>query len=53
MNIKAETIFLMPSARFTYLSSSMVKQIAGLGGDVSQFVPQHVSERLMKKLKSS
>jgi pantetheine-phosphate adenylyltransferase len=51
MNPRAETIFLMPSAEFTYLSSSMVKQIASLGGDVSSFVPPHVNARLRKKLK--
>jgi pantetheine-phosphate adenylyltransferase len=52
MNTKAETIFLMPSAEYTYLSSSMVKQIASLGGDVTSFVPRHVSISLSKKLKS-
>src|SRR6059058_5904364 len=34
-----ETIFLMPKEEYTYLSSRLVKEIARLGGDVSDFVP--------------
>ena len=34
-----ETIFLTPSEKFTYLSSSLVKEVALLGGDVSDLVP--------------
>jgi pantetheine-phosphate adenylyltransferase len=49
INESAETVFLMPSAEFTYLNSSMVKQISRLGGDVSSFVPQCVARRLAKK----
>ncbi|MFW6221883.1 MAG: pantetheine-phosphate adenylyltransferase, partial [Fibrobacterota bacterium] len=50
MNEKAETVFLMPSSEYTYLSSSMVKQIAGLGGDISHFVPEAIRSRILKKL---
>jgi pantetheine-phosphate adenylyltransferase len=46
----AETVFLMPSEKYTYLNSTMVKQIARLGGDISQFVPQCVAGRVMKKM---
>jgi len=46
---RAETVFLMPSQSFVYLSSSIVKIIAQNGGDVSQFVPKEVEEMLMKK----
>jgi pantetheine-phosphate adenylyltransferase len=46
----AETVFLMPSARFTYLSSTMVKQIARLGGDISKFVPEYVRDKLLLKV---
>ena len=49
INQAAETVFLMPSAKYTYLNSSMVKQISRLGGDVSTFVPQCVARRLGKK----
>lgn len=36
---RAETVFLCADSQSTYLSSSMVKQIASLGGDISAFVP--------------
>ncbi len=49
MNAKAETVFLMPSAEFTYLNSSMVKQIARLGGEISSFVPESIRERLVER----
>ena len=41
-----ETIFLMASEEYSFLSSRMVKEIISLGGDVSQFVPATVLERL-------
>lgn len=44
-----ERIFLVPAEEHVYLSSSVVKEIAGLGGDVSQFVPEVVAERLRAK----
>ncbi|KPL18791.1 MAG: phosphopantetheine adenylyltransferase [candidate division Zixibacteria bacterium SM23_81] len=50
---QVETLFLMPSEDFTYLNSTVVKEVARLGGDVSQFVPPVVEERLRSKLKNS
>lgn len=44
-----ESIFLTPSEQFSYISSSLVKEIASLGGDVSQFVPKHVYEALVNR----
>jgi pantetheine-phosphate adenylyltransferase len=44
-----ETVFLMPSAEYVYLNSTMVKEIARLGGDVSPFVPECVQKRFRKK----
>ena len=44
-----ETIFFMTDYKYSYLSSSFVKQIAALGGDVSGMVPAAVAERLKKK----
>jgi pantetheine-phosphate adenylyltransferase len=41
-----ETIFLMSKAEYSFISSSTVKEIARLGGDVSQFVPSPVNEYL-------
>ena len=39
---KIESIFLMPGEKYTYVSSSFVRELAALGGDVSQFVPENV-----------
>ena len=41
-----ETVFLAPDLEHSYLSSSLVRQIAALGGDVSPFVPENVLRRL-------
>jgi pantetheine-phosphate adenylyltransferase len=41
-----ETIFLMTKPEYSFISSSMVKEIARLGGDVSQFVPQPIDSYL-------
>jgi pantetheine-phosphate adenylyltransferase len=41
-----ETIFLMPSETYTYLNSTLVKEIARNGGDVESFVPPSVARRL-------
>jgi len=46
-----ETVFLMPSEEFTYINSTIVKEIARLGGDVENFLPKMVSEALRKKIK--
>ena len=43
---KVETIFVMPNEAYSYTSSSLVKQIAKLGGDVAHFVPANVAEAL-------
>ncbi len=44
-----ETIFIMTDAEYAFLSSSMVKEVARLGGDVSDLVPRPVLERLREK----
>ena len=41
-----DTVFLMTRADYMYLSSSVVRQVAQLGGDVSQFVPKCVERKL-------
>jgi len=43
------TIFLMPHEKYTYLNSSIVKNLAGLNSDISDFVPDIVNEALKKK----
>lgn len=46
----AETVFLTTSAENMYLSSSVVKQIASFGGDISHFVPDSVLEDIKNRL---
>ena len=41
-----ETVFMMPSEAYSYVSSRLVKEVARLGGDVSGLVPPEVAERL-------
>ena len=43
-----ETLFLMPKQDYSFLSSTNVKQVAALGGDVSEFVPAAVNDALKK-----
>ena len=47
-----ETVFLMPSEEYAYLSSSAVKEIAYYGGDVSQFVTPFVEKRLRERFRT-
>lgn len=44
-----ETVFLMPNERYSYISSTFVKEIARYGGEVSAFVPPVVRRMLKKK----
>jgi pantetheine-phosphate adenylyltransferase len=53
MEPNIETIFLMASDRHQFISSSLVKDIARLGGDTSQFVSKKVFQRLKDKFKKS
>jgi len=45
----AESVFLMPSARYVFLSSNLIKDVARFGGDVSLFVPKIVEKKLKQK----
>jgi pantetheine-phosphate adenylyltransferase len=45
-----ETVFLMPSEKYSFLSSTLIKEIARLGGDLSSFVPPCVEKRLLERL---
>jgi pantetheine-phosphate adenylyltransferase len=51
LNEEIETIFMMPRESYTFLSSRLIKEIAGLGGDISAFVPPNVERALRRKLK--
>src|SRR5438067_4377199 len=49
LNPKIETVFLMASDRFQFISSRFVKEIGMLGGDVSHFVSPRVAARLLER----
>ncbi len=51
LNNSFETVFLMPNEKYTYLNSNIVREIARLGGDVSEFVPAAVNKALRAKLR--
>jgi pantetheine-phosphate adenylyltransferase len=53
LDATVETIFLMPKDEYTFISSRLVKEIAGLGGDVSAFVPPDVQRALKQKRAAS
>ncbi|MEY4209881.1 MAG: hypothetical protein RLZ92_260 [Pseudomonadota bacterium] len=44
-----ETVFLTPAEQYEFISSSMIREIAQLKGDVSSFVPDSVKQRLIEK----
>ena len=53
LNSDTETIFLTPSEQYTFVSASIVKEIARLNGDVAQFLDPHVNQCLIEKLKQN
>ena len=44
-----ETVFIMSSEKYAHLSSSLIKEIAGMGGDISAFLPQPIVKRVKAK----
>ncbi len=44
-----ETVFLTTRLEYSYLSSTIVKEVASYGGDISRFVPQQIVERIYAK----
>ena len=50
LNPEVETLFLTTSAQNMYLSSSMVKQIASMGGDISDFVPAEIHRDIVNRI---
>ena len=48
---KLETLFMTPSEEYMFVSSSLVREVANLGGTVNQFVPKNVEEAIKKKLR--
>lgn len=49
LSTEIETLFLTPSENLMFISSTLVREIAALNGDVSQFVPKAVASELIKK----
>lgn len=49
---EVETAFLTPTEKYTYISSSLVREICALGGDISEFVSPQVSKALFSRCKS-
>ena len=50
LNPNVETLFLTTASQNMYLSSSMVKQIASMGGDISSFVPEEIKEDIIDRI---
>ena len=53
LNPNVETLFLTTSAQNMYLSSSMVKQIASMDGDISSFVPDVIKQDIIDRIKGN
>ena len=53
LNPDLETIFLTADADSMYLSSSMVRSVASMGGDISNFVPACVLDRIVKRINNN
>lgn len=45
-----ESVFMMPSKEWSFISSSLVKEVARHGGDITPFLPQKITQALMEKL---
>ncbi|NLI70721.1 MAG: pantetheine-phosphate adenylyltransferase [Firmicutes bacterium] len=50
---RLETMFMMTSSKYAYLSSSIVKEVACFGGDISAMVPEEVHDFIIKKINTS
>lgn len=49
IDLDIDIVFFMANRKFTFLSSSAVREVASFGGDVSQFVPDHIAKALYHK----
>ena len=47
---EVDTVFLTTNLKYSYLSSSIVKEIASYGGEINAFVPEEIAERVRKKI---
>ena len=53
LNPEVTTVFLMPNVKYTYVASSIIREVAMLGGDVSKFVHPFVLDMLQKKFEAA
>ena len=51
LNPELDTVFLTTKAENMYLSSSLVRQVGAMGGDISEFVPAEIKEQVLAKLR--
>ena len=51
-NPEIESVFFTPDEKLTFISSSMVKELASYGGDISEFVHAHIKNALIRKFKN-
>ncbi|MGH8477096.1 MAG: pantetheine-phosphate adenylyltransferase [Methylococcales bacterium] len=51
LSAEFETIFMTPAQQYAFISSSMIREIAKLGGNVSDFVPESISSALVEKFR--
>lgn len=51
LDAAVETVFLTPAEQYSYISSSLVREIAKLGGDISPFVPPNVAAALLDRIR--
>lgn len=51
LNHDVDTVFLTTRLQYAYLSSSIVKEVALMGGDISKFVPENIMKRVYEKFK--
>ena len=51
LNKEVETVFVMTSEQYSFLNSTLIREVVSLGGSVSQFVPPDVERRLKEKFK--
>jgi len=50
LNKSVETVFLMPSEEYSYLTSTLIKEVARFGGRLTDFLSPQVAQRLMRRL---
>lgn len=53
LNSELETIFMVTSSDYMFLSSSVVKQVCALGGDIRNFVPPEICDDIIKRLRKN